>query len=141
MGQLNYSPLKPKSAVSVHGNKEMEPKPNEKIRVQDQNEDEREPVEEVKTSSQPSPVEVIPELPEIDKELLDEGVEVIDHDTIFVGNRKIDLPLPLEKIDQGLHKPVTSGWRWISELTRYILARLHIVIRKVGDKFKLVEQD
>ncbi len=72
---------------------------------------------------------------------MDEGVELIDHDTIFVNNRKIDLPLPLEKINQGLHKPVNSGWRWISELTKYILARFHIVIKKVGDKFKLVEQD
>lgn len=89
----------------------------------------------------PPKIEIIPELPEIDDDLKDEGIALEDHDTIFVSSRRIDLPLPLEEVEEGLHKPLNSGWRWIAELTKYILARFHIVIKKVGQKLKLVEQN
>lgn len=142
---LNYSPLnlKNKSAKIIGaGHKEIEPKLSEPLPIRDQPEQEQEQTVETKSgpSSQP-PVEVIPDLPEIDQELLDEGVEVVDHDTLFVSaGRKIDLPIPLESVDKGLKKPITNGWRWIAELTRYILAKFGIKIKKDGQKYKLVEQ-
>jgi hypothetical protein len=86
-------------------------------------------------------IEEIPELPELDDELKNEGVELVDHNTIFINNRKLNLPLPLEDVDQGFHKPLTSGWRWLSELSKYILRRFHIVIKKIGGKIKLVEKN
>lgn len=142
---LNYSPLKPKNEsakIIGAGHKEIEPKLSEPLPIRDQQEQESEKTVESKLepSSQP-PVEVIPELPEIDQELLDEGVEIVDHDTLFVSaGRKIDLPMPLESVDKGLKKPITNGWRWIAELTRYILAKFGIKIKKDGQKYKLVEQ-
>jgi len=104
-----------------------------------------EPEQPVEQSISPVPVpppkvEILPDLPTVDEELRREGVELVDSDTIFVGTRKIDLPIPLEKVDDGLSKPLNSGWRWVAELTKYILARFHIVIKKVGKQVKLVEQ-
>jgi len=93
------------------------------------------------TASVPAKIEVLPDLPTVDEELRREGVELIDSDTIFVGTRRIDLPIPLEKVETGLTKPLNSGWRWVAELTKYILARFHIVVKKVGKQFKLVEQN
>jgi len=142
---LNYSPLEPKKkpaqAISP-GHKEIEPKSLEPQPIHDQQEQESEKTVESKLEpSSQLPVEIIPELPEIDQELLDEGVEVVDHDTLFVSaGRKIDLPMPLESVDKGLKKPITNGWRWIAELTRYILAKFGIKIKKDGQKYKLVEQ-
>ena len=106
----------------------------------------RVPEQEIHANKEPSleseqTISVIPDLPELDEELKDMGVELEDSDTIFVNSRKIELPLPLEQIHEGLHKPLSSGWRWLSEITKYILARFNIVIKKKGNKFKLVEQD
>lgn len=142
---LNYSPLKLKklpAPVIGSGHKETEPKLLEPLLIGDQLEQESEKTVEIKLEpSSPPSVEIIPELPEIDQELLDEGVEIVDHDTLFVSaGRKIDLPMPLESVDQGLKKPITNGWRWIAELTRYILAKFGIKIKKDGQKYKLVEQ-
>lgn len=140
MGVLNYTPIKTQKESITYGRKEAEPKSLIEINPKvDHQKLESEPVIENTATKEPQ-IEVIPELPELDDELRDEGVELVDHDTIFVENRKIDLPIPLEKVNQGLSKPLSSGWRWLSELTRYILARFHIVIKKTGDKFKLVEQ-
>ncbi len=142
---LNYSPLRSKKestqAISS-GHKEIEAKSLEPLPIYDQPEQESEQTVETKLEpSSQSLVEIIPELPEIDQELIDEGVEVVDHDTLFVSaGRKIDLPMPLESIDKGLKKPITTGWRWIAELTRYILAKFGIKIKKDGQKYKLVEQ-
>lgn len=144
--KLNYSPLlgiktqNPEVVGTTH--KEAEPKHLEPLPIKDKVEQEHEVTTENKAipSSLPQ-IEVIPDLPEIDQELLNEGVEVVDHDTLFVSaGRKIDLPMPLELVDQGLKKPITNGWRWIAELTRYILAKFGIKIKKDGQKLKLVEQ-
>lgn len=123
------------------GHKEAEPKiAPQKEPLPDLTEKETQPKNELKSESEQT-IEVIPDLPEIDQELKDQGVEVIDHDTIFTQNgKKIDLPLALDDVEKGFHKPFTSGWRWLSELTAYILAKLGIKIKKHGQKAKLVEQ-
>ena len=126
-----------KNLVSTPG-KETEPILKDRLIIESKNTAETEPVVERKTTQ--ASVQVVPELPEIDDELKDMGVELEDSDTIFVNSRKIELPLPLEQIHEGLHKPLSSGWRWLSEITKYILARFNIVIKKKGNKLKLVEQ-
>jgi hypothetical protein len=140
--QANYSPIKVDSQLISAGNKEVEARlpHREFTKPSGEKEAELKPESGLEKLSEKEVVEVIPELPEIDKELQNEGVELVDHDTIFVANRNVDLPMPLEKVDQGLKKPLTSGWRWIAELTRYILAKLGIKIKKDGQKFKLIEQ-
>ncbi len=86
-------------------------------------------------------VEVVPEKPEIDEEFLKQGVETGEETSIFVQNRKIELPLSVEKLEEGLHKPITSGWRWLAELTKYILGKFHLTIKKIGGVFKLVPRE
>lgn len=143
-GQANYSPItwlsKTENQVSF-GHKEIEPKPVvKKESLSNLSEQEALPKAETSRQSEPT-LEVIPDLPEIDEGLQNVGVEVIDNDSIFVANgRKIDLPMSIATVDKGLHKPLTSGWRWIAELTRYILAKFGIKIKKHGQKYKLVEQ-
>jgi hypothetical protein len=142
---LNYSPLKIGSSPNFSGNKEAEPKIMPKIEPKKEREvkvlgQEIETSKESNLDSQQA-VNVVPELPELDEELKDMGVQLEDSDTIFVNSRKIELPIPLEEVHEGLHKPLNSGWRWLSEITKYILARFNIVIKKKGNKFKLVEQN
>jgi len=124
-------------------NKEGEPKFKEKpVLIETPKKEAERPREQSTSVSGPPPqLEILPDLPTVDEELRKEGVELVDSDTIFVGTRKIDLPIPLEKVESGLHKPLNSGWRWVAELTKYILARFHIVIKRVGKQFKLVEQN
>ena len=40
-------------------------------------------------------------------------------------------PISDEKIEEGLHKPVNSSWRWLSETLVYHLKQLHLTIKKV----------
>lgn len=141
--KLNYSPLKKKHLpffIGVH--KESEPKQQELIPALEQRKSEWENLTKQEMAQEPlAQVEVIPDLPEVDQGLLDEGVEVVDNNTLFVANgRKISLPMPLDSINQGLQKPLNRGWRWAAELARYILAKLGIKLKKNGGQFKLVEQ-
>ena len=138
---LNYSPIKigPKSILS--GSKEAEPKIISKIEPVVKIPEQEVPVDNEQGIESKQAVSIVPDLPELDDELKEMGVELEDSDTIFVNSRKIELPMPLEEVHEGLHKPLTSGWRWLSEITKYILARFNIVIKKTGNKFKLVEQN
>ncbi|MCR4326368.1 MAG: hypothetical protein NUV52_01795 [Candidatus Roizmanbacteria bacterium] len=52
--------------------------------------------------------------------------------TLIVDGRMIHLPISLEEVDDGLHKPLSSGKRWMAMMVRYILDKLHLVIRNVG---------
>lgn len=143
MNKHSYTSVDYLLGKAGRGNKEVEPRFAERPSITESTlPKEHEQLKEPQTQPGPTPtIQIIPELPELDEELKAEGVELEDHDTIFVNSRKIDLPLPLERVDQGLHKPVTTGWRWLAELTKYILARFHIVIKKIGNKFRLVEHD
>ncbi|MBP6045151.1 MAG: hypothetical protein WAT72_02335 [Microgenomates group bacterium] len=40
-------------------------------------------------------------------------------------------PISDEKIEEGLHQPVNSSWRWLSETLVYHLKQLHLTIKKV----------
>lgn len=45
--------------------------------------------------------------------------------------QSIKLPISDDKVMQGLHKPVTSSWRWLSELSIFLLRQAHLMLRTV----------
>jgi len=58
--------------------------------------------------------------------------------TLIVDGRMIHLPISLEEVDDGMHKPLSSGKRWMAMLVRYLLDKLHLVIRNVGGHMGVV---
>lgn len=58
--------------------------------------------------------------------------------TLIIDGRMIHLPISLEEVDDGMHKPLSSGKRWMAMMVRYILEKLHLVIRNVGGKMGVV---
>lgn len=47
------------------------------------------------------------------------------------GSTGPSFPLTDEKIEEGLHQPVNSSWRWLSEFLLYHLKQLHFTLKKV----------
>lgn len=85
-------------------------------------------------------VEITPEKPEVDEDLEENGVQAVSTLSFFVKNKKIDLPISAEEIEEGRHKPLTSGWRWVAELAEYILNKFHMTIKKVAGVFQVVQK-
>lgn len=51
--------------------------------------------------------------------------------TKFPTYQNIKLPISDTEIFEGLHKPVSSSFRWLAELCVYILKKVHIHLKKV----------
>lgn len=64
-------------------------------------------------------------------ELVKIGVEVVDHSPVADA---LHTPMSDEKVIEGLHQPITSGWRWIAEFTKFILQRAHITLKVIHGK-------
>lgn len=47
------------------------------------------------------------------------------------GSTGPSFPITDEKIEEGLHQPVNSSWRWLSEKLVYHLKQLHLNLKKV----------
>ncbi len=47
------------------------------------------------------------------------------------GSTGPTFPISDEKIEEGLHQPVNSSWRWLSQFLLYHLERLHLTLKKV----------
>ena len=84
-------------------------------------------------------VTIVPEKPALTKEQEDMGVQA-SQTSIFVQGRKVDIPLSAEKVEEGLQKPMTSGWRWLAELVKYILLKFHMTVKKVSGVFQYVKE-
>ncbi len=69
----------------------------------------------------------------LDKELKGAGVETTEH-IKFQQYDDIKLPISDENVLKGLHKPISSSWRWLSTLAVYILKKAHLTLKKVGGK-------
>lgn len=54
--------------------------------------------------------------------------------TTFPAYENIKLPLSDEKIIIGLKQPISSSFRWISELAIYILKTMHLTLKRVHGK-------
>lgn len=48
--------------------------------------------------------------------------------------QKVQLPISDEEIIEGLEKPYTSSWRWLSELGVYLLGQAHIALKTIHGK-------
>lgn len=67
---------------------------------------------------------------ELDPALKKAGLQVLDTNTLD-PKHNVKLPISDEKIIEGLHKPVNSSWRWLSEIAVFILRRAHISLKKI----------
>lgn len=67
---------------------------------------------------------------ELDPALKKAGLQVIDSSSLD-PKHNIKLPISDEKIVQGLHQPVNSSWRWLSELAQFMLNQAHISLKKI----------
>lgn len=47
------------------------------------------------------------------------------------GSTGPSFPISDEKIEEGLHQPVDSSWRWLSERLIYHLKKMHLALKKV----------
>ncbi|MBI2051926.1 hypothetical protein HYT33_04160 [Candidatus Roizmanbacteria bacterium] len=73
------------------------------------------------------------EIIRVPKEL--EEMEVHAKETpIFPTFENIPIPISDEKIVQGLHKPITSSFRWLAELALYLLRKMHIALKVIHGK-------
>lgn len=52
----------------------------------------------------------------------------------------VALPLSDDQIAQGLHKSITSSWRWLAEWCMRRLRQLHMVVKRVHGKFVRVRR-
>lgn len=47
------------------------------------------------------------------------------------GSTGPTFPITDEQIEEGLHQPVNSSWRWLSEFLLYHLKQMHLTLKKV----------
>ena len=52
----------------------------------------------------------------------------------FSSYKNVKLPISDEKVIKGLHDPINSSSRWLSEFAIFILRQAHLTLRIVGGK-------
>ena len=75
-------------------------------------------------------VKVNHEEPTLHPELKKAGLQTIDS-TSLDPKHKVELPLSDEKVMEGLHKPITSSYRWLAEFAFFMLKQAHLTLKKV----------
>lgn len=135
MQPKNYTPIDKliahyKSTLASSFSKETEPPSSEEVEYQRLVE--HEPSEEVQKY-----VEHRKETVEVSPELKDLGVEARG-EAAFQKTEEVKLPLTDEKIEEGLHQPIISSWRWLAELALYILKQAHLTLKKVHGHIRRV---
>lgn len=63
------------------------------------------------------------------------GVKPVGDTSTGPGNPAVTLPLTDDQIAIGLHKSITTSWRWLAEWCKRRLGQLHVAIKKVHGKF------
>lgn len=63
------------------------------------------------------------------------GVQTTDSN-VAVAN--FSFPITDDKILEGLHQPINSSWRWLSEFLLYHLKQAHLTLKKVHGHIKRV---
>ncbi len=135
MQPKNYTPIDKliahyKSTLSSSFSKETEPASTEEVEYQ--RIVEHEPSEEVRKY-----IEHRKETIKIPSDLKDLGIEARE-EAAFQKTEEVILPLTDEKIEEGLHKPITSSWRWLAELALYILKQAHLTLKKIHGHIRRV---
>lgn len=69
-------------------------------------------------------------IPEIHPQLKKAGLRAIEHESLDTKH-KIELPISDEDVMEGLHKPVTSSWRWLAEIAFFMLKHAHLSLKKI----------
>jgi hypothetical protein len=59
----------------------------------------------------------------------------------FIGYNAIKLPISDDKVVKGLHAPISSSIRWLSEFCVYILRAAHLKLKKIHGKIVRVIQN
>gem|GEM_PF-609591 len=75
-------------------------------------------------------IEVNQDTPTLHPALKKAGLQTID-DTSLDPKHKVSLPLSDDKVMEGLHKPVTSSYRWLAEFALFMLKQAHLTLKKV----------
>ena len=75
-------------------------------------------------------VEVARDQPEIHPELKKAGLQSIDSSSLD-QKHKVKLPIADEKVVEGLHKPISSSFRWLAEIAFFMLKQAHLTLKKI----------
>lgn len=67
---------------------------------------------------------------ELDPKLKKAGLSEIDT-TSLDEKYQVKLPIPDDKVVEGLKKPLSSSWRWLAEFSMYILHKGHLTLKKI----------
>lgn len=102
------------------------PRPSESLTMQESVEHEVPP--EVKPFVQPrhETIKLPPDLSKL-------GLQPVPS-AKFSSYKNIKLPISDEKVVEGLHQPISSSKRWLSEFAVYLLRQAHLTLRVVGGK-------
>ncbi|MFA9288365.1 MAG: hypothetical protein ACEQSA_00600 [Weeksellaceae bacterium] len=115
---------------SVSVGKEGEPMRVEQAQKPDTQEiqyDETEPDIDSETQKY---VEVQKEDIQLDPKLKKAGLQAIDSSKL-TGFQSVQLPISDEKVMEGKKQPITSSWRWLSEMCIYLLRQAHLGLKEV----------
>ncbi len=131
MAVTNYTPIddiidKYKKTYTPPPIKEAEP-----IAPSEEEKDIKITVEHTELDEEVAPiVRTRKETIEIPPDLEELGVQATETSR-FSDLKQIKVPLSDEEIEVGLKQPVTSSFRWLAELAKYLLAQAHIVLKTV----------
>lgn len=75
-------------------------------------------------------IEVNRDTPELHPALKKAGLESIET-TSLDPKHKVELPISDEKVMEGLHKPITTSYRWLAEFALFMLKQAHLTLKKV----------
>lgn len=119
----SHTPLKTVPQISTHShNKEVEPAststPKEVM----------EPIRAPELSKEVAGYIEEREKMKIPPDLKSMGVQATDD---VHGSTGPAFPISDEKIEEGLHQPVNSSWRWLSQFLLYHLQKMHLTLKKV----------
>lgn len=67
------------------------------------------------------------------------GVQPVSQPT-FPTYQSVSLPLSDDKVYAGLHAPINSSLRWLSEVCAYILRHTHLYLKQVRGKIVRVKK-
>ena len=70
----------------------------------------------------------------LDESLKKAGLQPVSGSIKFPDYRSLKFPISDEKVLEGLHAPINSSLRWLSELIVYILKKFHIQLKRVHGK-------
>jgi hypothetical protein len=84
-------------------------------------------------------IEVKPQNITVEPDLKKHGLQPIEK-TKYKDFQNVVLPLSDEKIEKGLHEPVTSSLRWLATFATYLLHQSHLKLKVIHGKVVRVFQ-